>query len=705
MDGIRSPKKKRRRQTKGGGYPDLSSIVGIVGAIRRVIPLRSSSTGPAGVSVVATVSRRAKWPRRVAVSLFALFVIAGVGLYAPAKTTLNARTSLSNSAQEAVLAITEASTALAAKEYDAASAEFENAQSIFLQMEDNISELPVLAHIASSVWPGHPVSSGSNLAAAGSALSSAGGSAVDILEAFDGTEWSLLAPPDSRSSDPVNEGTKTIAQSLALAGPSYDALLNDVQVAADFLHDVDLSIVPAEYRTTLEPLVRDLPEIALELGHFSGLLSTLADLAGIEQARHFLFVFQNPNELRPTGGFMGQSALVKIQNGIVEQLRVMPIYDADGQVKTRRTAPDGLNVVSDTFSLRDANWFPDFSKSAESIADFLRETGDPKIDGVIALNAPAITELLILTGPIFLPELELLVSSDNFIDEAQYEVPKKQENRDRTFFSSLTDALFSAVFELDSASWPLVAEVVTDAILSKDIQVHFIDESAQNVARNAALTAELPAAGVDLLAHVSANIGGGKSDQFITEQRALRITEQDQSFRHELSIWRTLSEEDPIAADNRSYMRFYVPSQSTVVQASGFDTGNPDLLAYACENCVSDPRLAPSLSAAWDQATGLRTYQEGDWTVFAGWVTLEPGTQRTIKITYDVPRSSILGDQDNVKVYLWRQPGTPNIKTDVSAYGADGNPQTLVAPEAGAVSGQGFNAVLDRDRVIGILTP
>jgi hypothetical protein len=402
---------------------------------------------------------------------------------------------------------------------------------------------------------------------------------------------------------------------------------------------------------------------------------------------------------------MGQSALVKIQNGTVEQLRVMPIYDADGQVKTKRTAPDGLNVVSDTFSLRDANWFPDFSESAESIAAFLRETGDPKIDGVIALNAPAITELLVLTGPLFLPDLQLIVSSENFVAEAQYEVPKKEQNRDRTFFSSLTDELFSAVFKLDSTSWPLVTQVITEAILSKDIQMYFIDDDAQRVARNAAVTAELPEAGVDLLAVVAANIGGGKSDQFISEQRALTITKQETSYRHEYTAWRSLSEKDPAGSDNRSYVRLYVPANSKVVEASGFDTGNPDLLAYSCDECVSDPRLAASLLATWNEITGLRTYQEGDWMVLAGWVTLSPGEQTTLKVVYDVPSESIQAGDNNIKVFLWRQPGTPDIEVMLKAFDENLVPQTLVVPGIGAVSEQGFKAVLDRDKVIGILAP
>ena len=48
--------------------------------------------------------------------------------------------------------------------------------------------------------------------------------------------------------------------------------------------------------------------------------------------------------------------------------------------------PEGLNRISENYGLRDANYYPEFSKSLEKINFFYEKAGGGSIDTLIAIN-------------------------------------------------------------------------------------------------------------------------------------------------------------------------------------------------------------------------------------------------------------------------------------------------------------------------------
>src|SRR3990167_11111074 len=58
--------------------------------------------------------------------------------------------------------------------------------------------------------------------------------------------------------------------------------------------------------------------------------SILFDLAGFHGAKRHLILFQNPNELRPTGGFWGSLDVLKVEQGHVVNLKTSDVYALDG---------------------------------------------------------------------------------------------------------------------------------------------------------------------------------------------------------------------------------------------------------------------------------------------------------------------------------------------------------------------------------------
>ncbi|MFO0703077.1 MAG: DUF4012 domain-containing protein, partial [Candidatus Andersenbacteria bacterium] len=555
-----------------------------------------------------------------------------------------AKQAVTADAGAAEASLKQAAAALAARDLDGATAQFAAAGTSFQSIGDEIDHLDGVLKAGLTLWPGNPAATGKSLAQAGVHLSTAGKALVDTLKRFDGVDVGTLAPPGIGTPGPTTpaDGKRTLSQALAEAEPSFSTVVTELAAAADLLQHTDVRTLPSDVRTKIEPLIGELPTVRHDLEQVRGLFGTLADLTGANGARRFAIVFQNPNELRPTGGFMGQFAILKVDNGRVDRLDLKSIYDAAGQVKTRRAAPEGLNVINQTYALEDANWFPDFGTSAQSLQSFFAETGDPPVDGFVALNPALVTNLLAITGPVDLPAVDLRVTEDNFVDQAQYEVPKKDPARDRAFFPSFAQAFFAKVLTLDQKHWPDLLGALLTAVVRKDLQLHLVSNDAQHLADTLGANGALPATDTDGVSLVYANIGGGKTDQFVQETRTLSVTVGPSSVRHELEVTRTDTRTTQFKdKHNRDYVRLYVPAGSHLVEASGFDTDLKELVSYACADCTPDPLLAAGSGGTWEPQSNTRTYDEGGRTVFANWVTLAAGESRTFTLVYDTPRASV----------------------------------------------------------------
>lgn len=133
----------------------------------------------------------------------------------------------------------------------------------------------------------------------------------------------------------------------------------------------------------------------------------------------WIVIYQNSNELRATGGFMGSYSIVDINQGKIVSINTEDIYDADGQFTGFVQAPPGVKeYLSGGKGLRlpDANWNPDSSKSAQQILPFYALGNKTNIKGIIFVNLDFAKNLLSFIGPVNIPDYNTIVTPDN-IDE------------------------------------------------------------------------------------------------------------------------------------------------------------------------------------------------------------------------------------------------------------------------------------------------
>lgn len=130
----------------------------------------------------------------------------------------------------------------------------------------------------------------------------------------------------------------------------------------------------------------------------------------------WIAILQNSDEARATGGFPGSYALIHLKNGVITDVIIEDIYDADGQFNGYINAPAGIKeYTSGNKGLRlpDANWWPDFPISAKTMLQFFALGDKQKVTGLLAINSRFIQSLLTITGPVNLPDYDISLSANN----------------------------------------------------------------------------------------------------------------------------------------------------------------------------------------------------------------------------------------------------------------------------------------------------
>jgi|CXWL01.1.fsa_nt_gi hypothetical protein len=130
-------------------------------------------------------------------------------------------------------------------------------------------------------------------------------------------------------------------------------------------------------------------------------LLELIDKVVINQSReNYLIVVVDPNELRPTGGFLTSHILVSLDQGKITNLRAESSLVLDRLIAGKIEPPSVLKQLlsQTTWAYRDSNLDANFPASANQISWFYQRFKNITLDGVISLNLTFFEALLAEIG-------------------------------------------------------------------------------------------------------------------------------------------------------------------------------------------------------------------------------------------------------------------------------------------------------------------
>lgn len=519
--------------------------------------------------------------------------------------------------------------AVAAQDAGGARTSFDRAAERFGTARRAVDDLGgTVTFLVRALPSGGTARAGMELVSAGESLSRAGARLAD----------GVLAA--GKSSSPATDRLRLIEDYARSALP----FLED---AREHVGHVDAADVPETVRDSFIALQARVPAVEQGLRQFLAVSDALIDILGGNGTRQYLAVFQNDTEMRPTGGFMGSFAELTVRDGEIVGMNVPGggTYDMRGSFKDFLVAPDPLRLLSARWEFQDANWFPDFPTSARQIMQFYQASGGGTVDGVVAVNAAYVSDLLSMLGEIDMPGYGRTITGDNFVGEAQKIVEleyDKEENKPKQFIGDLAGEVLARAKDMKGQDFLTLLEHVNQGLERRDIQLYFSDEAAEKTVTSLGWDGGLRWTEGDYLMVVDTNLGGGKTDGVIKQAVDMLVNvASDGTATNTVTVTRTHtgSPDDLFSgANNVDYLRLYVPKGSQLLSASGF-TPPPDTLFEQPEEGwkIDDELVYAAQTESRDRESGTDIHEEQGKTVFGNWVQTKPGATSTVTFTYRLP--------------------------------------------------------------------
>jgi hypothetical protein len=491
---------------------------------------------------------------------------------------------------------------------------------------------------------------------------------ADIQEAVDaaGVVSGVSVDPGRSYQDLSREEKRALFENLNAALPRLRLAREKITIAADAWKNVPQDELFSPIRSAIVPLADRLPELDESLGQGLSLLEWIVPLSGFPEAKTYLVLLQNADELRPTGGFIGNIGLVTVDAGDIKSIEFEDVYALDNTVAdTWRDVPPALmtrELGVRAWFLRDSNWSPDYPQSAARLIDVYQRMSkqgrniDVRLDGVIALQPEFFRRLLLLTGPLTVEDQTF--TANDFFDQLQFEtqVGFHQEGRPteqrKDIVRKLGDVLIATLLSLPASRWPNVLDVATVSLTQGDMLVYAKDEAVQKILDLRGWSGRTIGTEDDYLWVIDANLAALKTDGVMDKRVFYSVDFTDPAgpiATVRLRYTNTNRIFDWRYTRYRSYTRVYVPEGSELLSWSGISR-NPDV------------------------------FRELGKQVFGGFWVIEPGNTAEMVYRYRLPaRIKTLAESDSYRFTAQKQPGSERTLTLDLLFGK--NVQRATPPE------------------------
>ncbi|KRF20983.1 hypothetical protein ASG90_00775 [Nocardioides sp. Soil797] len=249
------------------------------------------------------------------------------------------------------------------------------------------------------------------------------------------------------------------------------------------LQEVDSSGFMSSFKTSYDDLADRIHSASRSLDAAERATDVLPGFLGKGGKQTYLLIFQNNAELRSTGGLPSAGALVTADKGKVEMTRQVKAADfvhIEDKPALPLTAEETqlFGRQLGTF-YQDANFTPDFPRTADLMAAHWKRNFDSEIDGVLSIDPVALSYLLKGTGPVTVDGVTL--TSDNAVDELLNKIyirlqdPEAQDE----FFAKVAKTIFDK-FSSGAGSPQELLKGLARSANEHRLLVHTFDEPVQS---------------------------------------------------------------------------------------------------------------------------------------------------------------------------------------------------------------------------------
>ncbi len=383
--------------------------------------------------------------------------------------------------------------------------------------------------------------------------------------------------------------------------PQMDTIEKQVSKIQSSLDTIDPSRYPEEYhgikiQSTLLQAKQTIAEVDKFLKQGQPILAKTPWLLGKDAPRQYLLLFQNDNELRPSGGFWTAYGILKVDNGKITPVVSDDIYSLDAKLKSTIPAPRPIkayHINVPYWNIRDMNISPDFPTDIDTMLPYFKKVDSDKFDAIIALDTQVLVDFVKVLGRVGVPGWgNFSAEPDKRCDgcpqivyQLEYIAGKPRNYIDpnrKGFLGPLMHSLLANAMGSPKEKIGPIAENLLNNIYEKHMLFWFADKDVQTAALNANIAGAITQTdkNTDYFHLNDANMASAKSNLFITQKIKHEIIVNNGKVEHKVTVTYT----NPTPASNcnlekgdlclnapqyRDWFRFYVPQGSQMIKMTG----------------------------------------------------------------------------------------------------------------------------------------
>jgi hypothetical protein len=413
---------------------------------------------------------------------------------------------------------------------------------------------------------------------------------------------------------------------------ALDAGIADLDAAYDDVRALNGKRLFGPLDTTRRQFARELPSVQQRALKAEQGVTALVDFVGGRGPRRYLVFSQNPDEPRPTGGFIGSYGVISAVSGHVTLARYASIeswYRAHPQTAVPGDrAPNAFKIndppVHQTFA--NVNATADWPTAARLATRMWRAGGERPVNGVASVTPEFLARVLGVLGSVKVPGYPDRITASNVIERLDYythvEAAAPGTNR-KHFLVALARVVMIELLDAPASKWDALGREVAAAFDAREAMAWSESSIVESALIDRRWDGTLPVSAGDFFydAEFAYSAKNGRGLRRTFEHRV--TFEPDGSGRVTTTV--TIADTEPpnvsYNIDSLSYLTFYGPTGAVFASSSI----RPD----ASENAI-----AAHPAMAWD-------------------LSAPPLGKTTLTFTWTVPHLAVRVDSHTWRYELW----------------------------------------------------
>ena len=425
--------------------------------------------------------------------------------------------------------------------------------------------------------------------------------------------------------------------------------VNSIDEAAEKVDALDSQLLFGPVGRARSDLAGRLPNIRRQAVEAADGLGAMITFAGGDGPRSYLVLSQNPDEVRPTGGYIGTYGVLSAVGGKLSLERYDSIeswflvHPEAVATPEERGSPFRFDPRKEQ-RIANVNTGPDWTQAAALAARLWERGGEAPVQGVLSFTPSFLGRILSVVGPVRVEAFDESVSAETLVERLDFYthlLPRAPGVDRKEFVAELAKSIMPKLFDAPASQWESLAKVIGQAFSSREAMVWSTDTEVAQVLSERRWDGSVPATTGDFVRPAEFQYANKNGRELRRTYEHHVVVNPDGSARIRTVL--TLVNSEPPSSQNLNsitYVTMYGPTGAVLDIASDplaipeiAVSGHP---AVGWFRTVA-PQSQTSVKVVWNVPKIIENIADGDRAYSLVWMRHPDHTGDSLKLTVDLP--------------------------------------------------------------------